>query len=334
MASGMAMGMSMGMGMGMAMGMAGPGSATPPEQSVRWYALDFFVGPAEREIDFPRTIHHAKSTVQYADALWHPDVMSATFLAEFMEKGDWMQLDRDPEFQRQFLTGPKQQPFWIDDTARVECELKLMSEMMQQQRAIYFAEIYDQADRAPFYWIGLLGLNRTQHPNTLLLMSISGRIGELVAMHYKKQFKRPRPSTLMPGLVPPFGPPGHASFPSGHATQSMLLSLCLMAATGWGNGKNKPPYGDELCWLARRVAINREFGGFHYASDTAAGFLLAKQTFAILLRGTEFKEVLKAAIKENGVPDDDLVRQVFDSNWTGQPQMCPDEPCPCAPAKT
>ena len=114
----------------------------------------------------------------------------------------------------------------------------------------------------------------------------------------------------------------------------MLLSLCMMAATGWGNGTDQPPLQEELCWLARRVAVNREVGGFHYPSDTAAGFFLARRTFAILLRGAEFKQVLESAIKENGVPDDGLVRQVFDGNWKGQPQVCPDEPCPCAQTKT
>jgi len=46
-------------------------------------------------------------------------------------------------------------------------------------------------------------------------------------MHYKYQFDRPRPSQISPLLMPPIEVPGHASYPSGHATESWLLTGLL-----------------------------------------------------------------------------------------------------------
>ena len=66
---------------------------------------------------------------------------------------------------------------------------------------------------------------RASHPNTYLLAGAALRAGQFLAMHYKLQFKRPRPATVQPGLIPPIDAPGHAAYPSGHATESMLVAL-------------------------------------------------------------------------------------------------------------
>ena len=46
-------------------------------------------------------------------------------------------------------------------------------------------------------------------------------------MHYKAKFNRERPSQVCPALLPPIPVPGHASYPSGHATQAHLMALCV-----------------------------------------------------------------------------------------------------------
>jgi membrane-associated phospholipid phosphatase len=303
----------------------------PPEQADRVYALEFFHSPADGKLDFPKR-KRTTNPRPFANKLWAPEVQSVTFLPEFMAQRkngyQWDTLHRLPGFAR-FLTRNRRAGFWTDpdNRNRVECELDYMRQMMEQYRATYLAEICEQQDRAPAYWTGLIGMNRSQHPNSFLLLNVALRTGELVAMHYKNLFMRPRPSTLMPGLVPPFGPPGHPAFPSGHATQSMLMSLCLTAATGWGSGRNRPsPYGEELCWLARRVGVNREVGGFHYPSDTVAGFFLAERTFELLLRGRRFREVLKDANDEWDVPRNDRVRLPG-----SRPPFCGPYACPCEP---
>jgi membrane-associated phospholipid phosphatase len=133
--------------------------------------------------------------------------------------------------------------------------------------------------------VALLNLSRGRTPWTLRLMFLASRLAELVVMRAKLFYDRPRPSHVCPGLCPPYGPPSHASFPSGHAMQSFLVSYCLTDAT-----RRKPrtansvsPYKDALSWLARRLSYNRERGGFHYRSDTDAGEWLAQRMFDRLI---------------------------------------------------
>jgi acid phosphatase (class A) len=47
--------------------------------------------------------------------------------------------------------------------------------------------------------------------------------------------------------------------------------------------------------LAERIAVNREIAGLHYASDTAAGLLLAEALLPILNTCERFKEALADA---------------------------------------
>ena len=57
------------------------------------------------------------------------------------------------------------------------------------------------------------------------MLNIASLVALFVSMYYKGKYKRPRPSELCPALLPPIVVPGHASFPSGHATQARLMSL-------------------------------------------------------------------------------------------------------------
>ena len=138
---------------------------------------------------------------------------------------------------------------------------------METDRERYFAEIVFQHDNAPGYWSALLALNPGHNMHAMILINLAVRIGQIVAAHYKWHFKRTRPSYVCPGLLPPFGPPSHASFPSGHSMQSWLLTLLLTEVA--------PSFKDQLEWLAKRVALNRERAGVHYRSDTDAGEFIA-----------------------------------------------------------
>ena len=132
-------------------------------------------------------------------------------------------------------------------------------------------------------------------------------------MHYKRLFNRARPSQLCPALMPPIEPPGHASFPSGHATEGYLLSLCLRKVlpevlrtpADPANPTNQTDPEDEstpLLRLARRVARNREVMGLHYRSDTRAGRILAEKTAPLLLGLSCVVEIVEKACEEWTVP--------------------------------
>jgi membrane-associated phospholipid phosphatase len=89
--------------------------------------------------------------------------------------------------------------------------------------------------------------------------------------------------------------PGHAAYPSGHATQAFLIAHSLAAIFP---AKSKPGIDLALQALAARIARNREIAGLHYASDTAAGIELAGAIWRTLKDGNEFKILSAAAKKE------------------------------------
>ncbi len=113
-----------------------------------------------------------------------------------------------------------------------------------------------------------------------------------------------RPSFLCPGLVPPFGPPAHPSFPSGHSFLGHLISLFLLEIPGIsqrygifaaddGSPGTRPgktalaglgEIDSPMLWLAQRVAKNRERIGCHYLSDSTASRHLAAGIWWALLR--------------------------------------------------
>ena len=131
-------------------------------------------------------------------------------------------------------------------------------------------------------------------PYTHDLVEIASAIGQFQVMHYKRHFSRARPSQYSPALLPPIDVPGHASFPSGHATESLLIALCLEkvmpAAVRSPAGPPPPPPplpfpgNSPLQQMAARFARNREVLGLHFASDSKAGRLLAEESFKILMR--------------------------------------------------
>jgi membrane-associated phospholipid phosphatase len=184
------------------------------------------------------------------------------------------------------------------------------------------AEALRQRDNMLAYWCGVLMFGAASHPWTFDLMSIALRVGQFQAMHYKRMANngmgRPRPSQLSSALMPPIEVPGHASYPSGHATEAYLISMCLaeMLTRPPPQGMNSPPaaaalttrydqndpYSTALLRLAQRVARNREVLGLHYRSDSEAGRVLAEGTFRILKQSATIQTILDNAQTEWRAP--------------------------------
>jgi membrane-associated phospholipid phosphatase len=146
----------------------------------------------------------------------------------------------------------------------------------------------------PWAWFrGILMCNSKSAPVTHQLVTIANVVGQFVVMYYKMYFHRPRPSQYSPALLPPIEVPGHASFPSGHATESYLIALILDAVMPAAAGSPAttapdnppPPYPgiSPLQQMAARIARNREVLGLHFPSDSKAGRRLAIRTFEILM---------------------------------------------------
>lgn len=180
-------------------------------------------------------------------------------------------------------------------------ELEELADLMRDDRMRYLEEAAVQSGHATPYFVHLMGFDPADKPWTMELMNCASAVGNLVKMQYKAHYKRLRPSALCPGLVPPWGPPRHPAFPSGHATVAHLTALFLLSVPGIAQrfgvvATDKPgqagtvpciddhfanslSYGHDqhstLLWLAWRISKGRERLGLHYPSDSAAGRILA-----------------------------------------------------------
>ena len=184
-------------------------------------------------------------------------------------------------------------------------EIKLLETMALDERPDALGEIIDQADEFIGYFMTIMGGKPATHPASYLVFNMANLVATLVAMHFKGVHDRPRPSHVSPALLPPLEVPGHASYPSGHATQAHLFARCAkdMLPVGQQTGM-----GMVLDALAARIARNREIAGLHYESDSKAGKYLADEIFKILSDETKmphapgqpsrFKAAMTSAIAE------------------------------------
>jgi hypothetical protein len=217
---------------------------------------------------------------------WAPQFDSISLLADFLQvkiegsetEPAWPGIDLSPsdEFQK-------------DLQKSVRDELRYLIDLMDYRPGV-LAEALAQANAIDGYFRGVLTFTRSSHPKTYLLMQTALRIGEFQVMHHKRKFNRPRPSQLTPLLMPPIEVPGHASYPSGHATQAHLVAYVLE--------KVMPEVIANSCLLrslARRIARNREVLGLHYPSDSSAGKTLAEKSFTIMCRSQRINALIEDA---------------------------------------
>ena len=121
------------------------------------------------------------------------------------------------------------------------------------------------------FWGSIIGLQPHRHKWTMELVSLALALTVDVEMRFKHGFACPRAMELSPQIQPMILTPGHASWPSGHATECFTVASVLHALLPDGD-----KYEEQLQRLAARVAVNRTIAGVHYPVDTAVGRLLGK----------------------------------------------------------
>ncbi|WP_193143419.1 phosphatase PAP2 family protein [Meridianimarinicoccus sp. MJW13] len=117
--------------------------------------------------------------------------------------------------------------------------------------------------------------------HTAVMFQIILWLGSLIGQIYKARYNTPRPNVLDPTLEPYIPVPVYSSFPSNHAFQSFLIAEVFSRMVP------EHPGASSLFHAAWEVAINREYAGLHYRSDTLAGMELAR------LSAPAIEEVLK-----------------------------------------
>lgn len=112
-----------------------------------------------------------------------------------------------------------------------------------------------------------IGRNYRQHPHLHLLVVLTLEVAAIASHLFKDLFVIPRPAALWGDIQPMIAAPGHASFPSGHATQAFAAIAVLVALLGERAGKTPRR-------LAQQIADNRVTAGIHYPFDSDAGHAL------------------------------------------------------------
>lgn len=240
------------------------------------------------------------------NALWlaiDPDLPPVSDLQARLERDDalmgWRQGAR--------LSGQTQDA--IEAWRFIDSELTELVDLMRDDRVRYLPEVTMQSSHIVPYFIQLMAIDPASKPWTMELMNCATAIANLTKMQYKSVYRRLRPSILCPGLAPPWGPPQHPAFPSGHSLVAHLTALFLLSVPGIAArfgifreglaigetphavadfiAPNAPRYGQNqrsaLLWLAWRVAKGRERLGLHYPSDSAASRQLAAGVWDLCL---------------------------------------------------
>jgi len=148
------------------------------------------------------------------------------------------------------------------------------------QREERQAEIESQVDELWAFFAALTHLEPSEAPRTYELLRMAQAVATNVVMQIKHDFACPRPSDVLPAIAPAIAVPGHASFPSGHATSAHLLSELLIRLLGCpmedvsGVRPGQLLLTKQLRRLAFRIARNREIAGLHFGIDSLAGQML------------------------------------------------------------
>jgi acid phosphatase (class A) len=165
------------------------------------------------------------------------------------------------------------------DHEDVQEELLALAEMHATQRAQALNDIF--TERYHFYRVfeRVLGIDklgdeekRWTHRLQIAICSVAA----FWVMREKVKFNRPRPVQLRPDLNPPFCP-GHAAYPSGHASEANACALALIEAVD-----KYPKLHLPLSTAAADIARRREIAGVHYRSDSACGAIVAQQLISAL----------------------------------------------------
>jgi hypothetical protein len=218
---------------------------------------------------------------KWRDSSWTGDWYAWLMLVDFARTVDL-------PYVKPGTLGPKQ--LWVKTPAETQAmmsgapnddeELKRLARLAEDERADALGEIIDQDRGFIGYFMAAMSISPRSHPGTCRLLFTGSLIGAYVSLHFKGLHQRRRPSQRAPALLPPIEVPGHASYPSGHATQARLMAKCVEEALPTTQLKSQ--LGDVIDTLAARIARNREIAGLHFHSDTVAGRALADDAFAIL----------------------------------------------------
>jgi hypothetical protein len=245
---------------------------------VRYYAMRTDLPLAQYN-----NIRRNTAVTGFPASRWDPDLFSLAILPEFLSiksgaKQAWEEV-------KDALLPPD-----APNSTVVEHEITEMLQLAVTVRPEALGEILEEDQNFQLTLLHLLMIDGASHPQTFLLMKMAARVGEMMMIHLKRLFNRPRPSQICPILYPPVPVPGHAAYPAGHALIAWLTFLCLTK-----DGPVPAEVHQALEKLVDRIIENRRIAGLHFRSDNEAGKEAAKAIFEILKKCPLYKTTLTAA---------------------------------------
>jgi hypothetical protein len=230
------------------------------------FVMELDPADANKELRY----HRLSQQRRFGERAWSARWWASLVLHDFVAT-DWCQ-----------RTDPIMATEWkkTKDEKATDKEITQLTLAARDERAPAMGEILSQDVEFNTDFMALLAITPGSHPNTYRVLHIASLIGSYAALYYKGLYQRPRPSQLCPALLPPIPMPGHASWPSGHATQAWLKALCMEHVLqgilpGTLTTGDLGAVSSNLTTLALRVARNREIAGLHYPTDSEAGRQLA-----------------------------------------------------------
>ena len=162
-------------------------------------------------------------------------------------------------------------------------------ELQQSRAAAEIERAKSEADFSPYVFSQVIGpwFNADTVTQTDGLLREVMREDADIVNQAKDFYARKRPFVTDSRVKPALLTEETFSYPSGHATHSMLLALVLSEIF--------PDRRNELISLAQQIGHDRVLGGVHYPSDVQAGQTLAKAIFNAMKRCPEFQRQIERA---------------------------------------
>ena len=170
-----------------------------------------------------------------------------------------------------------------------------VGEMLQWQSERTPADvkrIADEVKMTPFIFSDALGawFNPDELPYTAKFLDRVMKNAASIDRDAKEIFARPRPFLLDPRIHPCVAKDKSYSYPSGHATRSMVVALTL--------AEMFPDHKNALLAKAWQIGSDRTLGGEHFPSDVVAGRILGRAIFAKMDKNADFQADLEKARAE------------------------------------
>ena len=136
-----------------------------------------------------------------------------------------------------------------------------INDIIEKQTLVTQEQILEMKEELYLYSI-IHRFNVNEHEYHTIQNIINDDLNPII-IELKSKYNRVRPYILDKRIKPLITKPQHPSYPSGHATQCYFIAYLM---------SNKYPENTKkYFYQADKIAINREYAGFHYESDTQFG---------------------------------------------------------------